>query len=104
MKNNVAICYILLLSSVSVWLVLLANDEPYTVFRASDAFIQVGLGVTLIVLWFQFSIWLAHGVIKRHLPMAWLTAYFWILVVLFYLWHTPTGYVEDITKFVIEKR
>jgi hypothetical protein len=93
------------LSVASTWVVIRgASDEPYVVFRHSDALVQVGIGTALIVLWVQFAIWLGYGVFKKGVHRAWLPVYLWILVVLFCLWDSPVGYVQDVTKFIIERR
>jgi hypothetical protein len=96
--------YILFLSIASVWIVVDgAAAEPYIEFRRADAFLQVGVGFALIVLWLQLAAWLVYGVTVRRLAKPWLLLTILAGAGLFYLWQSPVGYIEDITKFVISK-
>lgn len=106
MKRNVLIgAYALALSVASAFVVVDgAAAEPYLSFRYSDAFVQIGFAVALIVLWLQLAVYLFHGVITRRVAESWLALGIWIGVAMFYLWQSPMGYVGDITKFVIEKQ
>jgi hypothetical protein len=105
MKANIPIgIYALVLSITSAYIVFDgAAAEPYLAFRFSDAFVQVGLAIALMVLWLQFAAFLLYGVITRRMARAWLALSIWIATAIFYLWQSPIGYVGDITKFVIEK-
>ncbi|MEI8198033.1 MAG: hypothetical protein WCI73_19235 [Phycisphaerae bacterium] len=88
-------------SVISFFLVLQsANDEPYTLFRSSDALTQVGLGCVLIALWIYLSAATLYGVITARISSWWLLLLLWAVIVLFYLRICPQGFVEDIAKFV----
>lgn len=105
MKNVLLGIYIFALSVASGFVVMKgAGDEPYLMFRHSDAFVQVGLGIALIVLWVQFAAWLVYAAITRRVARAWLVLTVWIVIALFYLWQSPIGYVEDITSFVVKRQ
>jgi hypothetical protein len=103
-RNILTAAYFLFLSMASVWIVVDgAAAEPYIEFRQADAFLQVGVSVGLMVLWLQFAAWLVYRVMACRLGKSWLVLTILVGVALFYLWHNPVGYVEDITKFVINK-
>src|SRR4051812_35453111 len=106
MKKNLPITAYGLLLSVVSWVVVMkgAGDEPYVVFRRSDALVQLGLGVALIILWLQFGAWLIYAASARQIARVWLVLTVWIVIVLLYLWESPFGYIEDITKFVVKKQ
>jgi hypothetical protein len=104
-KNTRIVVYALGLSIASAYIIFDgAAAEPYLSFRASDAFIQIGLAISLIVLWLQFASWLFYAAVTRRVPKPWLVFTIWIGIAMFYLSESPLGYVGDITKFVIEKQ
>src|SRR5256885_1363204 len=105
MKKNIRIViYALVLSLTSAYIVFDgAAAEPYIEFRFSDAFVQVGLAIALMVLWLQFAAYLFYGVLTRRVAKFWLALSIWNGTAVFYLWHSPVGYVGDITRFVIAK-
>src|SRR5436189_1125653 len=106
MKKNILIgVYVFGLSIASACIVFDGGAaEPYLAFRFSDAFVQIGLAITLMVLWLQFAAYLFYGAITRRVARPWLALSIWIGIAMFYLWQSPVGYVGDITKFVIEKQ
>ena len=106
MKRNVLIgVYVFVLSIASAYVVVDgAAAEPYILFRLSDAFIQIGLAIALMVLWLQFAAYLFYGVITRRVAKPWLALTILIGLAMFYLWQSPVAYAEDIRKLVIEKR
>jgi hypothetical protein len=106
MRRNILVSvYVLVLSVASAFVAVDgAGGEPFIVFRGSDAFVQVGIAITLMVLWVQFACWLLYAAATRRVAKPWLAVTIWIPVVLFYLWQSPVGYVSDIRKFVVEKR
>lgn len=95
------ICYLILLSIVSIWITFQgANDEPYTTLRPTDALLQVGIGVALIVLWIQYAIFILYSVFKKKVSGWWLSSLIWTSIVIFYLHFSPVGYLSDISQFV----
>jgi hypothetical protein len=91
----------LLLSVASFFVVMQgASDEPYTVFRKSDALVQVGVAMVLMLLWVQFAVGVVAGVARRRVSTWWLPLLLWVLICEFYLFHSPSGYVQDITRYV----
>lgn len=85
----------LVLSVFTVWLVIYSgNNEPFYGSASNlELLSQVGGGVTLAVLWLQWSIWLIWGVNTNRLLLLWL---FWsvggLLLSIFCAW----GYANDI--------
>ena len=106
MKSKIGMwTYVLVLTIASAFVVVDgAAAEPYILFRYSDAFVQIGIAVALIVLWLQFSVWLSYAAITRRVPKPWLALIIWAGIAVFNLWHSPVAYVEDITKFVVQKQ
>ena len=91
----------LVLSVASYFVVVQgASDEPYTVFRKSDAVVQVGVAMMLMLLWVQLAVGLVAGFVRRRVSMWWLPLLLWVLICEFYLFHSPSGYVYDITRYV----
>ncbi len=89
------------LSAASFFVVVQgASDEPYTVFRASDAVVQIGFGMVLMLLWFQLAGAIVVSVARRRVSQWWLTLLVWVLICEFYLFHSPIGYVQDIARYV----
>jgi hypothetical protein len=76
-----------------------ASDEPYSSFRASDALVQIGLGMVLMLLWLQFAAFLVWTVVTRRASKWWLALLLWIALCEFILLDAPVGYVQDILKF-----
>lgn len=79
-----------------------ASDEPYVVFRRSDALVQVGVAMVLMLLWVQLAGGMIYGIIRRRISLLWLPLLLWVLICEFYLYHSPSGYVQDITRYVAE--
>lgn len=76
-----------------------ANDEPYVNFQASDALVQVGVAMVLMVLLGQLAAGLIYGLVLRRISgWCWLLV-IWAMICEFYLYHCPSGYVGDITQF-----
>jgi len=93
----------LVLSIASFFVVIRgASDEPYTVFRRSDAIVQVGVAMVLMLLWLQLAGALVAGVVRRRVSAGWLPLLVWVLICEFYLFHSPSGYIHDITRYVAE--
>ena len=91
---------LIFLSALSTWLVYDgAATEPYTRFRAADAIKQVGLGTAALVLWVEVVALLGFLFWRRRLSRWWLLGVVWAVVVVFYLWRCPAGYVSDIQAF-----
>ena len=92
--------------SVASFLVVVqgASDEPYTVFRESDAIVQVGVGMVLMLLWIQLAAAIVAGIASRRVSQWWLALLVWVLICEFYLFHSPTGYVHDIAHYVAQGR
>lgn len=78
-----------------------AADEPYTVYRRSDALAQLGVGTALMVLWGCVALAVVVLVAARKLSAAWLLLLIWAALCLFYLSYSPRGYVQDLERFVI---
>jgi hypothetical protein len=77
-----------------------ASDEPYVVFRRSDAIVQVGVAMVLMLLWLQLAIATIVGVVRRRVSAWWLPLLLWVVICEFYLFQSPSGYVQDITRYV----
>ena len=96
---------VIVLSLLSVIVVISnAGDEPYVVFRHSDAMIQIGGAFVLLLLWLEYAVLILAGVIRHIISIWWLSVLIWGMIVCVYLCQCPFGYVGDITKFVIERR
>jgi hypothetical protein len=79
-----------------------ASDEPYTSFRKSDAVVQVGVAMVLMLLWVQLAACIVVGVIRRRVSLWWLPLLLWVLICEFYLFDSPSGYVQDIARYVAQ--
>jgi hypothetical protein len=79
-----------------------ASDEPYFEFRKSDALVQVGVAMMLMLLWAQLAITLVVNILRHKISKWWFALLFWILICEFYLSQSPFGYVEDITRYVAQ--
>jgi hypothetical protein len=53
------------LSTVSFVVVLGSCEEPFVVFRWSQALVQVGLAVALMGFWIWFAVGVSHGAAVR---------------------------------------
>ena len=95
---------LLTLTALSLWVFSGAVDEPFVFFRAREALVQVGMGVTLLVLWIQFSIFLSWAALTRRVSRWWLLFLIWCAAGFMVVEPSPFGYVQDITKFAIERR
>ena len=93
----------LVLSLTSFFVVIRgASDEPYIVFRKSDAVVQVGVAMVLMLLWLQLAVGIVAGVVRRRVSLWWLPLLLWVLICEFYLFDSPSGYVQDITRYVAQ--
>jgi hypothetical protein len=80
-----------------------ASDEPYTVFRSSDALVQVILGSLLLFAWCEVALvvlWCAH---RRLVSRRWIALIAWASVVSFYLWDSPSGYLSAIRTYAVSE-
>lgn len=94
------VAYVVVLSACSLFIVFKgASDEPYVAFKQSDALIQVGGGLTLIVLWAQLAIGVVFAIFRKIISVKWLFMLLWVAIVIFYLYFSPFGYVQDIAEF-----
>ena len=95
--NFTFLMYVLALSVASIFVIYRgAYDEPYFHFKPSDCLIQVGAGIALLVLWAQLAIGVVVGVLSSRLSRYFLFILLWALIVCFYLYISPFGYVSDI--------
>jgi len=91
--------YVLVLSAASLFVISQgASDEPYYRFRPADCLVQVGAGVTLLVLWTQLALGIVFGVAASRLSRGSLLLLLWAALVCFYLWFSPSGYVSDMVE------
>jgi len=79
-----------------------ASDEPYVVFRKSDAIVQIGVAMMLMLLWLQLAAAMITGIVRRRVSAWWLPLLIWVLICEFYLYYSPSGYVQDIMRYVGE--
>ena len=88
--------------SIGSFLVVMrgATDEPYVTFHRSDAIVQVGVAMLLMLLWIQLAAGMILGVVRQRISVWWLPLLVWVLICEFYLSYCPSGYVQDITKYV----
>ena len=88
--------------SVGSFLVVMqgANDEPYLGFHRSDAIVQVGVAMLLMLLWVQWAAGMIWCVVRRRISAWWLPLLIWVLICEFYLSDSPSGYVQDISRYV----
>ena len=86
-RNNLILVISALTLSVASFVVVIqgASDEPYTVFRQSDALVQIGVAMVLMLLWFQLAAVIVAGVALRRVSQWWLPLLIWILLLEFYL-------------------
>jgi hypothetical protein len=95
----------LVLSVASFFVVIKgASDEPYTAFRQSDVLVQVGVAMMLMLLWVQLAIGVVVGVVRRGVSLWWMPLLGWVLICEFYLFQSPSGYVQDIARYVAESK
>jgi hypothetical protein len=83
-----------------------AELEPYAAFRHYDAFTQVRVGTTAMFLWGAMAvaiiIWGAtRPTVISSLP--WVGLLLWIIVCQFYLYESVSGYLDDISHFVLHQ-
>jgi hypothetical protein len=89
------------LSIVSFFIVIQgASDEPYMVFRWSDAIVQVGLAMLLMLPWFQLIAGIIWGIAYWCVSAWWLHLLPWVLICEFYLFYCLSGYLQDISRYV----
>lgn len=72
-----------------------ASDEPYSIFSAADALIQVGLASSLLTLAVLWVVLLVRAVRRRVIGRGWLAALIPIVIWSMYLANCPFGYVHD---------
>jgi hypothetical protein len=98
-KLDIFARYILVLSVASYLIVSKgAIDEPYDSLIISDAIEQVGIGMSLIVLWLHVIAIILPGMIRGKLSRLWLLVLVWGAINLFYLYQSPYGYLSDISR------
>ena len=87
--------------SVASFVVIMqgASDEPYYRFRPTDCLTQVGVGVTLLALWMQLALGIAAGIIWFRLSRWFLAILLWGVLVCFYLYSCPSGYLGDMVTY-----
>lgn len=76
-----------------------AADEPYLVFRAWDAIVQIGFAMILMLLWFQLAAGMIAGVVRRQVSAWWLLLLAWVPVCESYLFDNTNGYIQDIMRY-----
>jgi len=88
--------------SIGSFLVVMrgATDEPYVSFHRSDAIVQVGVAMLLMLLWVQLAAGVIWGVVRRRISAWCLPLLILVLICEFYLSYCPSGYVQDITRYV----
>lgn len=77
-----------------------AASEPYIVIRSWDAITQIGVAMLLMLLWLQLAGAMLIGVFRRKLSTWWLLMLVWVLACERYLIESPTGYIQDIKRYV----
>ena len=77
-----------------------ASDEPYVVFRRSDAIVQVGVAMLLMLLWFQLIVGIVWGIACRRVSAWWMLLLPWIFICELYLFYCLSGYLQDISRFI----
>jgi len=88
------------LTGLSLFVIVLgAAQEPYTHFNATDALVQVGLGMCLLALWAERLTSATVSVLRGRLSKWGLMVIGWGVIVWCYLAISPFGYVEDLTRF-----
>jgi hypothetical protein len=98
-KLDIFARYILVLSVASYLIVSKgAIDEPYDSLIISDAIEQVGIGMSLIVLWLHVMAIILPRVIRGKPSRLWLLVLMWGAINLFYLYQSPFGYLSDISR------
>jgi hypothetical protein len=98
-KLDIFARYILVLSVASYLIVSKgAIDEPYDSLIISDAIEQVGIGMSLIVLWLHVMAIILPRVMRGKLSRLWLLVLVWGAINLFYLYQSPSGYLSDISR------
>lgn len=99
--NLILLAVGVLLTAASVYVVGRGGqDEPYVVFRKSDALLQVGGAMVLMLIWLQLAVAIVAAVAENHVSGWWLSLLVWVLICEFYLFHSLRGYLEDIARYV----
>lgn len=84
----------------SVWVFFRgAGDEPYVVFRASDAVVQIGVASALMALWIVLLSFIGAQVVKKKLHRAWISAMLVGALALCCLYQSPMSYISDLVHF-----
>jgi len=94
---------VLVLTVASFWVLSGAVDEPFVHFRASEALVQVGVGSVLMLLWLQLSVGICWAAWVRRVSRWWLLLLIWCAAGFMAVQPSPFGYVQDITRFVVQK-
>lgn len=98
--NLILAVSVFVLSIVSLLVVVDAGAaEPYMVFRGWDAIIQIGFAMILMLLWFELAVGIIAGVVRRQVSVWWLLLLVWVLICEFYLFESPSGYIQDIMRY-----
>ena len=99
---NLVVAVSAIVLSIASFVVVMqgASDEPYVVFRRSDALVQVGVAMVLMLLWVQLAGGMIYGVVRRRISLWWLSLLLWVVICEFYLYESPSGYIQDITRYV----
>ena len=104
-QANLTLAVSTLVLSVASFFVVMqgATDEPYTTFRQYDALVQVGVAMVLMLLWLQVGIAIVVAVVRSRISLWWFPMLLWVAICEFYLFHSPVGYVSDISRFVAQQ-
>jgi hypothetical protein len=100
-RIHITLAAVTLLLTLASAIVMLkgASDEPYFSFRASDALVQIGVAMVLMLLWLQLAVFLVWAVAVQRASKLWLLLLLWIVLCECVLSDSPRGYVQDILKF-----
>jgi hypothetical protein len=78
------------------------SDEPYIVFRKSDAIVQIGVAMILMLLWLQLLVGTVWGVARHRISAWWLLLLPWMLFGELVLFYCSKSYMQDIARFAAQ--
>jgi len=94
---------VLVLSVASLYVVLQSgSDEPYWYFKESDAILQIGVAMILMLLWVQLAAGIGIGVVRRRISRWWILTFPWVIISEIGLSYSSRGYLGDIAHYVTQ--
>src|SRR5262245_33582662 len=95
---------ILLLTGGSFWVLSIAAQEPFVTFKTHEAFLQIGVGMIVLTLWPIVALVLCIAVARRAIRRGWLLSLIWMAFAFALVAPCPSKYVQDISRYVVQRR